>query len=167
MEQALFMLRNLFPSSHYPHVTMHQVFFPEQISSPPTQVVLPMDVTLDVILSSMISAGHFFLQSPSEPSYLMLPSLDSSMAKSYSEFDTPLIPVAAPGMIVAAPIMGGWFRALIHSVPEAGQVVVKFVDYGGYSTLDLGSLRQIRMDLMALPFQANECYLSDVAPIEG
>jgi A-kinase anchor protein 1 len=146
---------------------MHQVYFPEQISTPPTQVILPMGSSVDVILSSMISAGHIFLQSPNEPSFQSLSVLDATMNRSYSEFETPHIAVAVSGMIVAAPIMGGWYRAIVTDVPEPGQVICKFVDYGGYSRLDLSSLRQIRMDFMTLPFQASECYLSDIAPIEG
>lgn len=137
------------------------------MSNLPTQVILPTGSSIDVILSSMISAGHFFLQSPAEPSYQHLSMLDSAMNRSYSDFETPHITVAASGMIVAAPIMGGWFRAIVTDVPKPGQVICKFVDYGGYSLLDLKALRQIRMDFMSLPFQASECYLSDIAPIEG
>ena len=40
--------------------------------------------------------------------------------------------------------------------------MVRFVDYGGYSTLPVSHLRQIRSDFLALPFQAIECILSGV-----
>lgn len=41
---------------------------------------------------------------------------------------------------------------------------VRFVDYGGYAYVPLTSLRQIRSDFIALPFQAVECYLAYMAP---
>jgi hypothetical protein len=44
---------------------------------------------------------------------------------------------------------------------------IKFVDYGGYSTVNSSVLRQIRGDFMTLPFQAVECYLANVMPFGG
>ena len=43
--------------------------------------------------------------------------------------------------------------------------MVRFVDYGGYSTLPVSHLRQIRSDFLALPFQAIECILSGVEAV--
>jgi len=166
IKKALDMIRDLFPKNRFPDITLHQVLLPEQIS-PPVQVALGIDSTMDVILSSMISAGHFFLQSPSHPTFQSLAVLDGTMLRSYTNFETPMISAPSPGMIVAAFIMEGWYRALIVDVPQPGQALCKFVDYGGYSCLDLNCLRQIRLDFMSLPFQACECYLSDVAPLEG
>lgn len=61
--------------------------------------------------------------------------------------------------------MGGWYRAQIVSLDEeAGTSTVRFLDYGGYLTMESTNLRQIRADLLALPFQAVECYLANVAP---
>jgi len=48
--------------------------------------------------------------------------------------------------------------------PETDQVDVRFMDYGGYSRLEAGQVRQIRTDFMSLPFQAEECYLANVMP---
>ena len=44
---------------------------------------------------------------------------------------------------------------------------VKLVDYGGYSKIPIMSLRQIRCDFMTLPFQASECYLANIKPVDG
>lgn len=70
-------------------------------------------------------------------------------------------------MIVATPIMSGWYRAMIVDVFENDECEVKFVDYGGFSRLPVASLRQIRVDFMTLPFQASECYLANVKPAKG
>lgn len=61
--------------------------------------------------------------------------------------------------------MGGWYRAQIISIDEkSNSCDVKFLDYGGYLTVDFLSLRQIRGDFLMLPFQAIECYLANVVP---
>jgi A-kinase anchor protein 1 len=50
---------------------------------------------------------------------------------------------------------------------ETDSCDIKFVDYGGYSTVNSSVLRQIRGDFMTLPFQAVECYLANVTPLGG
>lgn len=51
----------------------------------------------------------------------------------------------AVGMIVAVPAYNSWHRAQVVSVtPGRGDCDVKFVDYGGYSSIPLAMLRQIR-----------------------
>ena len=44
---------------------------------------------------------------------------------------------------------------------------VKFVDYGGYSSVPVGDLRQIRSDFMNLPFLAVEVLLTSLCPANG
>lgn len=67
--------------------------------------------------------------------------------------------------ICAAPAMGGWYRAQIIDVNEDNKTVdVRFLDYGGFLTLETPDLRKIRGDLMMLPFQAVECLLANVVP---
>jgi A-kinase anchor protein 1 len=71
--------------------------------------------------------------------------------------------------------MGGWYRAEVIDVrtevegeAEAETVCdIKFVDYGGFMTLPVSELRQIRTDFMMLPFQATECYLADITWLDG
>lgn len=72
------------------------------------------------------------------------------------------------GVLCAAPVHSGWYRAQIVSLDPANDICdVKFVDYGGYMTLPISLLRQIRADFINLPFQAAECYLANVKPIGG
>ena len=47
---------------------------------------------------------------------------------------------------------------------EGGYCDVKFLDYGGYSSVPMDSLKQIRTDFLSLPFQAVECYLANIQP---
>lgn len=136
---------------------------------PSTRVFLVDGYPNDVIMSSLVSAGQFFLQMPTHPTYESLSVLNHMMAVTYNEQDAPPISPSV-GIVVAAtvPSLPGWFRALTIGVSEDESFCdVKFVDYGGYSRLETSSLRQIRMDFMNLPFQACECYLSDVLPVDG
>jgi len=87
------------------------------------------------------------------------------MTTSYSHSEAPDVPTPSPGMIVAIPIINGWYRGMIVNVQQdTCECDVKFVDYGGYSRVPIASLRQIRVDFMTLPFQAAECFLADVKP---
>ncbi|KAG8222256.1 hypothetical protein J437_LFUL001454 [Ladona fulva] len=179
------MIREKFPQRRFSSMTLEQVFF---LPLPlPTFPVIPDSLQLlqlvegvsnDVILSAMVSPSHFFLQQPTHPTYPTLAKLDMWMSVCYQDADAPSLPEnVQPGSICAAPTMGGWYRAqlvAIEEVPseaegaEEGELVkmcdIRFVDYGGYERLPAESLRQIKTDFMALPFQACECYLASVVP---
>ena len=72
------------------------------------------------------------------------------------------------GVICAAPMMQGWYRAQVVEVyPERDECDIKFLDYGGYARIECTGLRQIRSDFMTLPFQAVESYLINLIPLPG
>lgn len=71
------------------------------------------------------------------------------------------------GVICAAPMLNGWYRAQIMSTYDAlDECDIKYVDYGGYSRIASSLLKQIRSDFMTLPFEAVECYLANITPLE-
>ncbi|VDN23179.1 unnamed protein product [Gongylonema pulchrum] len=73
-----------------------------------------------------------------------------------------------PGKVCAAPFHNWWYRAVtVQYYAEEDEVLVKLADYGGYLRLPRSDLRQIRTDFVSLPFQAVECYLAHVEPIDG
>lgn len=171
VHEALDIIRRKFPPSQFPTVTLiqtnmissHGVSLPESL-----QLHLPEGASCDVILSSLVSAGHFFLQQPTHPTYPSLSTLDQCMINCYTQMDTPLLPQPVEaGVICAAPVMNGWFRAqIIYVFENRTECEIKFVDYGGFSQVPISSLRQIRSDFMTLPFQASECYLANVRPVD-
>ena len=75
----------------------------------------------------------------------------------------------------------GWYRAVTCAyMPDTDEVLIKYVDYGGYARIATDELRQIRWvddtkecllilfyrsDFTTLPFQAVECYLAHVVPV--
>ncbi|VDK59931.1 unnamed protein product, partial [Cylicostephanus goldi] len=133
-------------------------------------LTLPDAIPCEVVCSSVIDPGHFFLQQPTHPSFSSLSHLDMYMIRLYSQgTDIPDLPKPCQtGLLCAAPVLGAWFRAVTVSYyAETDEVMLRFVDYGGYTRLPRSELRQIRTDLMSLPFQAIECYLAHVQPIDG
>lgn len=165
--EALRMIRACFPVATFPNLTLSQI---NAVPIATTQLYLMDGYPNDVMMSSLVSAGQFFLQQPCHASHDSLTVLNHMMAVTYGEQEAPAISSPTVGIIVAAtvPALPGWYRAMIIGVSEDEAFCdVKYVDYGGCSRLETSSLRQIRMDFMNLPFQACECYLADVLPAEG
>ncbi|XP_035690619.1 A-kinase anchor protein 1, mitochondrial-like isoform X2 [Branchiostoma floridae] len=126
----------------------------------------------DVIVCNIMDASHVFVQQHIHPTFPALATLDHCMAICYA--DQTLVPgVPKPvdiGVICVAPspMLGAYCRAEVREVMEdTDSVVVKFCDYGGYYHVPRDVLRQIRSDFMTLPFQAVECYMANIAPLEG
>lgn len=71
-------------------------------------------------------------------------------------------------VICAAKINDFWYRVQIgHREPHTNMCMVKFLDYGGYTTVSSEDLRQIRADFMTVPFQAIECVMANIRPFGG
>jgi len=120
----------------------------------------------EVFVSSIVGGGHVFLQQPYHPTFHALERLDACMTKLYSSNQCPALPSPLPvNTVCVAAYEGGWYRCQVVSVDEAAQQCdIKYLDYGGYHTLPIDDLRQIRTDFLSLPFQAIECYLANISP---
>jgi A-kinase anchor protein 1 len=177
INRCLQMLRRRFPPSRFPELNLKPVLPPpipspasEMFGSQPTPLTLPESVRCEVVLSSMVDAGHFFLQQPTHPSFSSLQRLDYYMLGIYSQTaGIPELPKPCEtNLLCVAPALNGWYRAVtVIYYEEHDEVLVRFVDYGGYSRIPRADLRQIRTDFMTLPFQATECYLAHVIPADG
>lgn len=135
-----------------------------------SQLQLPDDAVNNIILTSVVSAGHVFMQQPGQPSFNALNRLNNCMNNCYCQADRvpPLPQPIEVGIVCAAPVMDSWYRAqLINYYPEENEADLRFLDYGGYARTDASCLRQIRSDFLSLPFQAVECYLANIVPLQG
>ncbi|XP_001199246.3 A-kinase anchor protein 1, mitochondrial [Strongylocentrotus purpuratus] len=135
-----------------------------------TQLHLPEETPNSILISSVVSGGHIFIQQPVHQTYQGLNVQDNLMTQIYQQADmTPQLPRPIEnGVICAAPVMDGWYRAQVVEVThETDEVDVRFLDYGGYARVEAYALRQIRSDFLGLPFQATECYMSNIAPLPG
>ncbi|XP_014664261.1 PREDICTED: uncharacterized protein LOC106806733 isoform X2 [Priapulus caudatus] len=172
---ALAVISKRFPPAKFPEMTLVQVnapvdpsvFMPENMQLP-----FPEEIPVDVIVSSLVSACQVFLQQPTHPTYPTLRLLDESMQLCYHTENAVIPQLPRPievGVICAVPVAGmdGWYRAqVVQTQDETDEVDVRFCDYGGYCRMAASSLRQIRSDFMSLPFQATECYLANISPLD-
>lgn len=134
-----------------------------------SQLSLPEGVSIDVVVSSIVDAGHIFIQQPTHPSFPSLERLNQFMIACYMQDGlVPQLPRPLEvGVICAAPMLNGWYRAQISAVcEETDECDIKYVDYGGFSRVQGSLLRQIRSDFMTLPFQACECYMANITPLQ-
>ena len=70
-----------------------------------------------------------------------------------ASFHLPHLPLPPPPSLPPRPLPQ---MTQVVSVDESsGQCDIKYLDYGGYHTLPLEDLKQIRTDFLSLPFQVN------------
>uniref|UniRef100_A0A0R3RT52 Tudor domain-containing protein n=1 Tax=Elaeophora elaphi TaxID=1147741 RepID=A0A0R3RT52_9BILA len=177
INRCLRMMRRRFPAARFPELNLRPVLPPPFPDPPatlfgtrPVQLTLPEGERCRVICSATIDVGHFFLQQPQHPTFSALQRLDYYMLGVYMQ------PAGVPDLprpvdvdkLCVAPAFDGWYRAVtLDYYQEEDEVMVRYVDYGGYGRLPRSDLRQIRTDFMTLPFQATECYLAHVMPADG
>jgi len=124
---------------------------------------LPDGIPTEILVTSVVSCNHIFIQQISHPSYAELARLDNSMSVFYHHTEmTPVLPrpiqrkwkniifikiksLSLAGVICAAPTQAGWFRALITVYNSNDDMaMIKFLDYGGYLYVHASSLRVLR-----------------------
>lgn len=147
---------------------------PTPQAMPFVQAMLPSVANFDVVVTSVADAGHFFVQLHNDFMQRQLQDLHQNMLQCYGQGTAPLIlPLPQPivvGSCCAAPAYtyNGWYRAqVLGPTANPDEVEVKYLDYGGYGRIAASSLRQLRADFLTLPFQAIECYLANVVPLQG
>ncbi|EGT50990.1 hypothetical protein CAEBREN_09501 [Caenorhabditis brenneri] len=177
INHSLQMLRRRFPPARFPELNLQPVVPPvlpntnfDMLTTQPTWLTLPEEIKCEVAISSIISPSHFFIQQPTHASFASLRHLDMYMGQLYGEqSNLPELPMPTQnGLLCAAPVQGAWVRAVtVQYFEDTDEVFIKFVDYGGYSKIARQELRQIRTDLMSLPFQSTEVMLAHVRPVDG
>ncbi|XP_055910154.1 A-kinase anchor protein 1, mitochondrial [Eupeodes corollae] len=173
---ALVLIRNRLPLKHYPNFTMQRIHFalPQTIVPLATETRLNLQLSLieginnDVVVSVVISGGHFFVQQPLHPSHPSLAVLQRCLYDSYNSCEAPMLPGIELNAVCVICVNSVWYRVQIveNDAEDDQRCIVKFLDFGGYMNVHLNDLRQIRADFMGTPFQATECILSNVQPID-
>lgn len=171
IEKALELIKKRFPEVDTKRQSLTADSHGQNVKMPSmSQLHLSDEAINAIILTSVVSAGHVFMQQPGHPSFSALNRLNNCMNQCYCQSNAvPSLPEPIEvGIVCAAPVMDSWYRAqLINYYPEENEADLRFLDYGGYARIDASCLRQIRSDFLSLPFQAVECYLSNVVPLQG
>ncbi|KAF5269684.1 hypothetical protein FQA39_LY08607 [Lamprigera yunnana] len=175
IDSALKMIRDKFPKKRYPYLTLEQVEFTPtepRVFLNPEYLCLKLveGINNDTIVSCMVAPNHLFLQQPTHPSFPNLDMLACLMNSCYSDINSPpMLPHRLPDSTVcAAYCLDAWYRVLVLSTDEETETsCVVFIDYGGFANINNSDLRQLRADFLMLPFQACECFLANIRPLEG
>lgn len=152
----------------HPELTLEQINKPDNtslsLSAGSVALSLVEGIMHDVVISSIVYADHIFVQQPTNPTFSALERLEWCMYNTYSDLTCPTLqsPVTVNSICVA-PSNGGWYRCQVVEYDEEEEACsVKYVDYGGYETIPVHQLKQIRTDFLSLPFQAIECRLANI-----
>lgn len=168
IEKCLELIRERFPLNEVPDLTLDQVNTPTNIMAPALQ--LASGVMNEVRVATIVSPSHLFLQQPSHPTFPALDRLNACMYRCYNELATPELNRTEldTGVVCVALYETVWYRVQIISYDASTDYCdVKFLDYGGYMSLPSSVLRKIRSDFLTLPFQAIECYLANITPLNA
>lgn len=131
------------------------------------QLQLVEQINNDVIVSTVVD-GRLFLQQPVHPTFPVLSALQNNMNQWYSYTAAPELPEVIENAICAVCVQDSWYRVqILASDRQAKTCHVKYLDFGGYSTVSWAELKQIHANFMTLPFQAIECVLSNIQPLNG
>lgn len=87
------------------------------------------------------------------------------MNENCSTFKSPVLPRFEPTTICIGHIDGHYYRLqIVEHFPDKSACFAKYLDYGGYCEIQTHELKQIRTDLLSVPFQAIECLLANIRP---
>ncbi|XP_021706468.1 A-kinase anchor protein 1, mitochondrial isoform X3 [Aedes aegypti] len=173
IDNALALIRRKFPEKRFSALTLQRVHVGQTENVVPLPLIdttcfnlqLVEGINNDVTVCSIVNGGHVFLQQPLHPSYPSLNTMQQCMNQSYNTIEAPQLPEITENSICVAVVQDSWYRVQIVSHNAEDQYcLVKYLDYGGYASVPVTNLRQIRTDFMGVPFQSIECVLSNVKP---
>jgi len=180
INKALEIIRHRYPMDQHPRLTLEQTNLPEGMGGYHGNDALSPAAALiseprRVQVTAIVSANRVFVQQPFHPMQRQLARLEQCMEHVYSPSSNngngaPLLTeddLQVGLLCVTRYSDGRWYRAQVVAFRDMSSVSVRSVDYGGYETLHLASLRKIRSDFLALPFLAVECLLANVSPLGG
>lgn len=100
------------------------------------------------------------------------PELEQMMAKIAEVYSGLADDLSLGDLVVGHPVCaqfaedGGWYRAIIHSMPSDHKVEVHYIDYGNSDVIPLTDLRQLSSRFFSLPMLAIHCCL-DLPRVES
>jgi A-kinase anchor protein 1 len=121
------------------------------------------------VMTAIVSPAHFFIQMPETSTFQHFSRLENCMSHVYGKMQdrAPKVPSKSieVGLVCVTKQNDKYYRIQIVSYDISTDCCeVKFLDYGGTEKIDTSEMLQIRQDFLNLPFQAVECYLSNVIP---
>lgn len=129
IKACLALIREKFPESKFPSVILEPASALPVAIPHSQQLHLPPGVTTSVIVSSVVTPGHLFVQQHAHPTYCSLVSLSADLNKWYGGAipgeggDAPHLPqsLKVGDVLVARAGNAGWFRAVCVGPPQVLQ----------------------------------------------
>ncbi|GAB1603284.1 ATP-dependent RNA helicase TDRD9-like [Argonauta hians] len=129
------------------------------------QVELPDYSTsvIQIVVTEVLECGHFWAR------YAVFENSLYFVQSTLNMNPQDLQPVSGPvtvGMLCAAPykdVQVNYYRAQVEGVRNS-MANVFFVDYGNIECVPIHNLKTLPQNLIDVPFQAFECYLSEIQP---
>ena len=178
IERCLELIQEKFPADQYPDFSLDQINrpAPEMIQHDDTgvSVVLPEGRMTSIVITAIGNAqilllksilydrfftespGHFFVHVPENPSLIHLQRLEDCMYNVYEHLDAPKVPqdIIDVGLICVAKFEDKYYRLQISAYDIDNDCCeFKYLDYGGYDSVEASELLQVRQDFLNLPFQ--------------
>ncbi|CAH1757498.1 4726_t:CDS:10 [Entrophospora sp. SA101] len=133
----------------------------EKENTAESEVKGPRKEIIDVVVSEIISGGHFYIQIDNDNIRSLEKMMESFSLYHKNAPNTPIQP--KNGEIVSAQFTNDnqWYRAKIRKqLNESKSVEVVYIDYGNSETLPLSRIRSIPDDFKQLSAQSQEAVLS-------
>jgi len=132
-------------------------------------VTLPAGKMATAVMTAIVSPAHFFIQLPETSTFQHLSRLEDCMLYVYEKMQdrAPKVPCKSidTGLVCVTKQNDKYYRIQVVTYDISNECCeVKFLDYGGTEKVLFSDMWQIRQDFLNLPFQAVECYLSNVIP---
>ena len=160
IERCLELIQEKFPADQYPEFNLEQINRPApemiQHDDNGVSVVLPQGRMTNVVITAIESPGHFFVHVPENPSLIHLQRLEDCMYNVYEHLDAPKVPkeIIDVGLICVAKFEDKYYRLQISAYDIDNDCCeFKYLDYGGYDSVEASELLQVRQDFLNLPFQ--------------
>jgi hypothetical protein len=120
----------------------------------------------NITVSCVVDSCHVFIQQMLNPTFEGVKPLEEDMGRTFAEEAPPaLLRPIATGSLLAVLSGEKWYRCQVVSFnKEKDTCEIKFVDHGGYTTVQVSELRPLRSDFVRLPFQALEVYIGHINP---
>ena len=112
------------------------------------QIELPAGMEVNVVISSVFNAGHFYLVIPRFVAVSFKDNLENQINKFYDSGHTPKLSSTSTlvGTYCVGNLHNKWYRVqVIEKFVKSGKVEVLLVDYGQFAILPLSSLRRMRL----------------------
>ena len=164
IERCLELIQERLPTHMYPDFTIKQINEPTAADLLQSQARQGLSVTLPpgqltgATITAIVSTAHIFLQLPDSLTFHHLRRLQHCMRCTYERLSDslPKVPKEAveTGLVCVMKAEDRYYRLQVVNYDISSDCCeVKFLDFGGYETVDVSDLLQIRQDFMNLPFQ--------------